>query len=126
MAGLPRLPWLPQERAAKVRLSRVQRDRHDVPRLLVETAEGVEALLDFLMKSKQASRLTQGTRKGDSCGERKTAPRGRGGLAWLSEKLGASIIAGPGFDASRNCNGTRISGTESRVSVPCSERRHVL
>jgi hypothetical protein len=46
---------------AKVRLSRVQRDRHDVPRLLVETAEGVEALLDFLMKSKQASRLTQGT-----------------------------------------------------------------
>src|SRR2546426_12231873 len=31
------------------------------PRLLVETAEGVEALLDFLMKSEQASRLTQGT-----------------------------------------------------------------
>jgi len=61
MAGLPRLPWLPQERAAKVRLSRVQRDRHDVPRLLVETAEGVEALLDFLMKSEQTSRLTQGT-----------------------------------------------------------------
>ncbi len=51
MAGLPRLPWLPEERAAKVRLSRVQRDRHDVPRLLVETAEGMEALLDFLMKS---------------------------------------------------------------------------
>ncbi len=38
-------------------------------------------------------------------------------MAWLSEKLGAPIIAGPGFDASRNCNGTRISGTESRVSV---------
>ena len=50
MAGLPRLPRLPRERAAKVRLPRVQRDRHDVPRLLVETSEGVEAFLDFLMK----------------------------------------------------------------------------
>src|SRR6266571_4306477 len=49
MAGLPRLPRLPQERAAKVRLPRVQRDRHDVPRLLVETSEGVETLPDFLM-----------------------------------------------------------------------------
>src|ERR1700730_11734865 len=60
MAGLPRLPRLPRERAAQVRLPRVQRDRHDVPRLLVETSEGVEAVPDFLMKSKQASTLTQG------------------------------------------------------------------
>jgi hypothetical protein len=50
MAGLPRLPRLPRERAAKVRLPRVQRDRHDVPRPFVETSEGVEAFLDFLMK----------------------------------------------------------------------------
>ena len=50
MACLLRLPRLPRERAAKVRLPRVQRDRHHVPRLLVETSEGVEALLDFLMK----------------------------------------------------------------------------
>src|SRR5713226_8723217 len=55
MAGLPRLPRLPQERAAKVRLPRVQRDRHGVPRLLVETSEGVEALPDFLIKPEQAS-----------------------------------------------------------------------
>jgi hypothetical protein len=54
MAGLPRLPRLPRERAAKVRLPRVQRDRHDVPRLLVETSEGVEALQDFLMKPELA------------------------------------------------------------------------
>jgi len=39
----------------------VQRDRHDVPRLLVETSEGVEAFLDFLMKPEQASTLTRGT-----------------------------------------------------------------
>ena len=61
MAGLPRLPRLPRERAAKVRLPRVQRDRHDVPRLLVETSEGLEAFLDFLMKPEQASTLTRGT-----------------------------------------------------------------
>ncbi len=62
MAGLPRLPRLPRERAAKVRLPRVQRDRHDVPRLLVETSEGVEALLDFLLKPEPlAPKLTQGT-----------------------------------------------------------------
>ncbi len=61
MAGLPRLPRLPREGAAKVRLPRVQRDRHDVPRLLVETSEGVEAFLDFLMKPEQASTLTRGT-----------------------------------------------------------------
>jgi len=58
MAGLPRLPRLPQERAAKIRLPRVQRDRHDVPWLLVESPEGVEALPDFLMKPEQASTLT--------------------------------------------------------------------
>jgi hypothetical protein len=61
MARLPRLPRLPQERAAKVRLPRVQRDRHDVPRLLVETSEGVEALLDFLMKPNPAPKLSEGT-----------------------------------------------------------------
>ena len=60
MAGLPRLPRIPRERAARARLPRVQRDRQDVPRLLVETSEGVEALQDFLMKSEQASMLTQG------------------------------------------------------------------
>ena len=54
MAGLPRLPRLPRERAAKVRLPRVQRDRHDVPRLLVETSEGVETFQDFLMRPEQA------------------------------------------------------------------------
>jgi hypothetical protein len=56
MAGLPRLPWLPRERAAKVRLPHVQRDRHDVPRLLVATSEGVEALLDFLLRPVTACR----------------------------------------------------------------------
>jgi hypothetical protein len=50
MAGLPRLPRLPRERAAKVRLPRMQRDRHDLPRLLVEPSEGLEALPDFLMR----------------------------------------------------------------------------
>jgi hypothetical protein len=61
MAGLPHLPRLPRERAAKVRLPRMQRDRHDVPRLLVETSEGVEALLDFLMKPNPAPKLSEGT-----------------------------------------------------------------
>jgi hypothetical protein len=61
MAGLPRLPRIPPERAARTRLPRVQGDRQDVPRLLVETSEGVEALLDFLMRPEQASKLTQGT-----------------------------------------------------------------
>jgi len=39
----------------------VQRDRHHVPGLLVETSEGVEALLDFLMKPEPAPKLTEGT-----------------------------------------------------------------
>ncbi len=61
MAGLPRLPRLPQERTAKVRLPRVQRDRRHVPRLFVETSEGVEALLDFVMKPEPAPKRTEGT-----------------------------------------------------------------
>ena len=61
MAGLPRLPRIPRERAARARVPRVQRDRQDVPRLLVETSEGVEAFLDFLMKPEQAPKLTQRT-----------------------------------------------------------------
>jgi hypothetical protein len=60
MAGLPRLPRLRRESAAKVRakvgLPRVQRDRQDVPRLLVETSESVEALLDFLMRQTERQR----------------------------------------------------------------------
>ena len=68
MAGVPCLLRIPRERTASARLPRVQRDRQDVPWLLVETAEGVEALLDFLMRSEQAPQLIQGTSDGDSCG----------------------------------------------------------
>jgi len=61
MAGVPCLPRIPREGTTRARLPRVQRDRQDVPRLLVETAESVEALLDFLMRPEQAPKLIQRT-----------------------------------------------------------------